>query len=174
MNVNKVFIAGRLTRDPALKYMANQTPVCEFGVCSNRRWKSAGGEEKEEATFVDVTVFGKTAEVVNQHFTKGKEIFIEGRLNYSSWEDKQGGGKRSKLTIIMDNFQFVGGRDSGGDSEREGVAGRIGGGQNQTQYPKNRSTVGQRPPAEDPFSSNQEFKEDEIPFAWSGRISQPI
>src|SRR5471032_2748528 len=111
---NKVMLMGNLTRDPQLKYLPSQTAVAEFGVACNRKFRTATGEDREEVTFVDISAFGKTGEVINQYFTKGKPIFIEGRLKYDQWEDKQGGGKRSKLHVIVDNFQFIGGRDGGG------------------------------------------------------------
>src|SRR5215213_2482647 len=121
---NKVLLMGNLTRDPALKYLpSSNTAVAEFGVACNRKFRTAQGEDREEVTFVDVTAFGKQAEVINQYMTKGKPIFIEGRLKFDSWEDKQGGGKRSKLTVVIENFQFVGGRDGGG-----GAGGGGGGG----------------------------------------------
>jgi single-strand DNA-binding protein len=105
---NKVLLMGNLTRDPQLKYLPSQSAVVEFGVACNRKFKTAGGDEREEVTFVDVTSFGKQAEVINQYFTKGKAIFIEGRLKYDQWDDKNGGGKRSKLSVVVDNFQFLG------------------------------------------------------------------
>src|SRR5688572_27140195 len=111
---NQVILIGNLTRDPQLKYLPNQTAVAEFGVACNRKFRTAQGEDREEVTFVDCTAFAKTGELINQYFTKGKPIFIEGRLKYDQWEDKQGGGKRSKLTVVVNNFQFVGGRDGGG------------------------------------------------------------
>src|SRR6188508_2173620 len=110
----KVILMGNLTRDPQLKYLPSQTAVTEFGLACNRKFKTQAGEDKEEVTFVDCTAFGRTGEVINQYFTKGKPIFIEGRLKYDQWEDKQGGGKRSRLTVVVENFQFVGGRDGGG------------------------------------------------------------
>ena len=113
-NFNKVFLMGNLTRDPQMKFLANQTPVTEFGIAVNRRFKSQSGEDREEVNFFDCTAWSKQAELINQYFTKGKPIFIEGRLKYDSWEDKQGGGKRSKVTIVVENFQFIGGRDGGG------------------------------------------------------------
>src|SRR5205085_9436265 len=111
---NKVLLMGNLTRDPQLKYLPSQTAVAEFGVACNRKFRTANGEDREEVTFVDCAAFGKQAEVLNQYMTKGKPIFIEGRLKYDSWEDKQGGGKRSKLSVVIENFQFIGGRDTGG------------------------------------------------------------
>jgi single-strand DNA-binding protein len=114
---NKVILMGNLTRDPQMKYLPSQTPVAEFGIATNRRFKSQSGEEKEEVTFVDCAAFGKQAEVINQWCRKGKQLFIEGRLKFDSWDDKNGGGKRSKLSVIVEQFQFVGGRDQDGGGE---------------------------------------------------------
>lgn len=115
---NKVILMGNLTRDPQMKYLPSQTPVAEFGLATNRRFKTHAGEEKEEVTFVECAAFGKQAEVINQWCRKGKQLFIEGRLKFDTWEDKNGGGKRSKLSVIVENFQFVGGREQndGGDA----------------------------------------------------------
>src|SRR5581483_10618758 len=96
-NLNKVFLMGNLTRDPQLKYLPSQMSVVEFGIACNRRFKTAAGEDREDTTFVEVSAFGKTGELINQYFQKGKPIFIEGRLKYDQWDDKNGGGKRSKL-----------------------------------------------------------------------------
>src|SRR4051794_22901183 len=123
---NKVILMGNLTRDPQMKYLPSQTAVVEFGLACNRKYKTQSGEQKEEVTFVDCTAFGRTGEVINQYFTKGKPIFIEGRLKYDQWEDKQGGGKRHKLTVVVDNFQFVGGRDGGGGGGRSEGGGDFG------------------------------------------------
>src|SRR4029450_5552765 len=128
---NKVLLMGNLTRDPQMKYLPSQTAVTEFGLACNRKFKTQAGEDKEEVTFVDCTAFGRTGEVINQYFTKGKPIFIEGRLKYDQWEDKQGGGKRSKITVVIENFQFVGGRDGGGGGgggAHDSDAGHDGGG----------------------------------------------
>src|SRR5215211_6910272 len=174
---NKVLLMGNLTRDPQLKYLPSQTAVVEFGVACNRRFKTANGEDKEEVTFVDCTSFGKQAEVINQYFTKGKPIFIEGRLKYDSWEDKQGGGKRSKITVVVENFQFVGGRDGGGGGP--GGGGGMGGHDDAQDYDQRpprqapargpaaapaRSAPRPAPAAEPPFSEEQQFKDDDIPF----------
>jgi single-strand DNA-binding protein len=190
-SLNKVLLMGNLTRDPQLKYLPSQTAVVEFGVACNRKFKTANGEDKEEVTFVDVTSFGKQAEVINQYFQKGKPIFIEGRLKFDSWEDKQGGGKRSKLTVVIENFQFVGGRDGGGEGggggggggggrggyDQGGGGGGGGGGYDEDAPPRrgpppqqrgpqqNRGPQQQRPPAQEPpFSEEQQFKDDDIPF----------
>lgn len=182
---NKVILMGNLTRDPQLKYLPSQMAVAEFGLAMNRKFRTQAGEDREEVTFVDCSAFGKTGELINQYFTKGKPIFIEGRIKYDSWEDKQGGGKRSKITVVVENFQFVGGRDGGGgggqpsydDADAGGQGGGGGGGGYPQRRPAPQQNRGpaapqqQRPPArppqqqpEPPFSENQEFKEDDIPF----------
>jgi single-strand DNA-binding protein len=180
---NKVLLMGNLTRDPQLKYLPSQTAVAEFGLACNRKFRTANGEDREEVTFVDITAFGKQAEVINQYMTKGKPIFIEGRLKYDQWEDKNGGGKRSKLTVVVDNFQFVGGRDGGGGGGGGGGGdyqqdhGDGGGGGNRGGYqqrgaggnrgPQQRQPQGagsSRPAPEQPFGDEQQFKDDDIPF----------
>jgi single-strand DNA-binding protein len=118
-NFNKVILAGNLTRDPELRYTPKGTAVAKIGLAINRKWRSETGEMKEETTFVDVDCFGKTAETVSQYLKKGRPILIEGRLRYETWEDKQSGQKRSKLGVVLENFQFLdsgGGRAEGGGS----------------------------------------------------------
>ncbi len=117
-SANMVIIVGNVTRDPQLKYLSNQTAVCEFGLAMNRKFKGANGEEREEVTFVDCVVFGKAAETLNKYVTKGKPLYVQGRLKYDSWESKDGSGKRSKLSVVVDNFQFLGQRD-GSDEKPE-------------------------------------------------------
>ena len=113
---NKVFLMGNLTRDPQVKHLPSQMVVAEFGLAVNRRYKTATGEDKEEVAFVDCTAFGRQAETISQYCTKGKPIFIEGRLKFDTWDDKQGGGKRSKLTVVVENFQFLGRAGEGSTS----------------------------------------------------------
>ena len=164
---NKVILMGNLTRDPQLKYLPTQTAVAEFGIAMNRKFKTASGEDREEVTFVDCAAFGRTGEVINQYFQKGKPIFIEGRIKYDSWEDKQGGGKRSKISVVVENFQFVGDKGGGG-----GGGGAGGGGDEPPSRPPARPQQGrpqqnapsQSPPAEAPFGEEQHYKEDDIPF----------
>ena len=156
---NKVMLMGNLTRDPQLKYLPSQMAVAEFGLACNRKFRTANGEDREEVTFVDITAFGKQAEVINQYCQKGKSIFIEGRLKFDSWEDKNGGGKRSKITVVVENFQFVGGRDGGGGPGGGGGgggggsggggydAGGGGGGEEYAQPPARQQPSYGRPPA---------------------------
>jgi len=114
---NKVILAGNLTRDPELRYTPKGTAVARIGVACNRKWKSETGELKEEVTFVDVDAFGKQAETIGQYLKKGRPILIEGRLKYDSWEDKQTKQKKSKLGVVLENFQFL---DSGGGRGESG------------------------------------------------------
>jgi single-strand DNA-binding protein len=114
-NLNKVFLIGRLTRDPELRYTQSGTAVAEFGLAMNRNYTTSSGEKREETTFVDVIVWQRKAEVICEYMSKGRPIFVEGRLELDRWET-QDGQKRSKLRVVADNFQFLGGgpRASGG------------------------------------------------------------
>lgn len=119
-NYNKVILAGNLTRDPELKYTSTGMAICKFGLAINRKWKSETGEMREEATFIDVDAFGKPAETVAQYMKKGGSILVEGRLRLDQWDDKQTGQKRSRLGVVLESFQFLGGgtgRMEGGSSE---------------------------------------------------------
>lgn len=114
MNFNRVILGGNLTRDPQTQVLPSNTPICEFGLAINRKWTSQGGDKKEEVCFVDCKAFGKTAELIGQHMAKGSPILVEGRLNYESWEGKDG-KKKSRLTVVVDSFQFVGSKGGGQD-----------------------------------------------------------
>lgn len=107
MNLNKLMLAGNLTRDPELKYTAKGSAICAFGIAVNREWKTETGDKKEEVTFVDVTAFGKQAELIAQYLKKGNPLFLEGRLKLDQWDDKQTGQKRSKLGVVLESFQFL-------------------------------------------------------------------
>lgn len=120
-NLNKVLLMGNLTRDPEMKYLPSGTPVCELGLAVNRRWNDqATGEKKEQTCFVDLTAFGRQAETLNQYMKKGRPIFIEGRLDYSQWETPEG-QKRSKLRVVVESFQFIGGREDGAPAASGGA-----------------------------------------------------
>ena len=110
---NKVLLMGNLTRDPQLSYTPSQTPVVDFGLATNRRWKGQDGSQREETCFVDCRAFGRTAENINKFFSKGRPIFLEGRLTYDSWT-AQDGTKKSRLRVTVDNFQFLPGTGGGG------------------------------------------------------------
>ena len=147
---NKVILAGNLTRDPELRYTPKGTAVARLGIACNRKWKSETGEMKEEVTFVDVDAFGKTAETIGQYLKKGRPILIEGRLRYDTWEDKQSGQKKSKLGVVLENFQFL---DSGG-GRGEGAA----------EAPRSRPASGSTPPASEPVEGDVPPASDDVPF----------
>jgi len=110
---NKVILVGNLTRDPELRYTPKGTAVTKIGLAVNRVWTSETGEKKEEVTFVDVDMFGRTAENVAQYMRKGSPLLVEGRLRLDQWDDKQTGQKRSKLCVVAETVQFLGSPRSG-------------------------------------------------------------
>ena len=111
-NFNKVLLIGNLTRDPQLSYLPSQTAVVEFGLAVNRTWNSKDGQKKEDTCFVDCRSFGKQAEVINKYLSKGRPVFVEGRLDFDSWT-AQDGSRRSKHRVTVENFQFLGSGGSG-------------------------------------------------------------
>ncbi|HEU4419159.1 MAG TPA: single-stranded DNA-binding protein [Planctomycetota bacterium] len=127
-NFNKVILMGNLTRDVELRQTQSGMALAKFGMATNRKW-SQNGEQKESTCFVDLTAWGRQAEVLAQYVKKGSQLFIEGRLEYSTWEAKDGGGKRSKLEVVVENFQFIGaprGAATGGGGGEEGGERRSG------------------------------------------------
>lgn len=119
---NKVLLLGRLTRDPELRVTPNGINICKFAIALSRKFKATDGSLKEETTFVDIDAFGKLAEVIAKCFSKGKPIFIEGRLKLDQW-DSPTGEKRSKLAVVLENFQFIGAKeDSSEFSDYESVS----------------------------------------------------
>src|SRR5437867_10444218 len=113
---NKVILLGNLTREPEVRYTPKGSAVCDLGVAVNRVYTTDSGEKREETTFVDVTLWGRTAEVAGEYLKKGRPVFIEGRLQLDSWEDKQSGQKRSKLRVVAEGMQLIGSRGGGGGS----------------------------------------------------------
>jgi single-strand DNA-binding protein len=112
---NKVILVGNLTRDPELRYTPKGMAIAKIGMAVNRTWKNEAGESKEEVTFVDVDAFGRQAETLAQYMKKGSPLLVEGRLKLDQWDDKQTGQKRSKLGVIVEGFQFLGGGNRGGE-----------------------------------------------------------
>lgn len=122
---NKTILMGNFTRDPELRVLPNNTPVCDFGLAVNDRFLNKNTNQWEDrANFVDCTAFGRTAENISKFFAKGRPIFLEGKLRFEQWEDRTSGQKRSKLKVVIDTWQFVdskggdgGGNSSGGGNE---------------------------------------------------------
>jgi single-strand DNA-binding protein len=151
---NKVILMGNLTRDPELRVTANGNSICKLGLAVNRVYNTKDGERREETTFVDIDAFGKQAEVISKYMRKGSPIFVEGRLKFDQWESD--GQKRSKLSVALDKFEFLGGRDDG-DSNRSG------GGYQQSSPPA-RTPKSDSAPAADNFSNDNDMLDEDVPF----------
>jgi len=119
-NLNKVMLIGNVTRDPEVKYTPKGTAVAEVGLAINRVYTPDGGEKREETTFVDITFWGRQAEIVGEYAKKGTPIYVEGRLQLDTWDDKQSGQKRSKLRVVGEQLQLLGGRQGGGQQRGGG------------------------------------------------------
>jgi len=147
-NLNKVFLMGNLTRDPELRYTPSGTPVCEFGLAVNRNYQTRDGQRRDETCFVDVTMWGRRGVVISEYFSKGNQIFIEGRLQYDSWETPE--GRRSRLRVVAENFEFLGPPQRGPGEDKSAPP----------------PSAGRRPPEPPPEPPPDEFDvaDDEIPF----------
>jgi single-strand DNA-binding protein len=150
---NKVILLGNLTRDPEVRYTPKGTAVTDLGLAVNRTYTADNGEKREEVTFVDVTFWGRTAEVAGEYLKKGRPVFVEGRLQLDSWDDKTSGQKRTKLKVIGENMQMLG-------SPRGGGAGG-GGGDEEGSSNAPRSSSRPAPP---PKAAPSAPDDDEIPF----------
>ena len=161
-NLNKVMLMGNLTRDPEVRYTPKGTAVAELGLAINRVFSAENGEKREETTFVDVTLWGRTAEIAGEYLKKGRPVFIEGRLQLDTWDDKQTGQKRSKLKVVGEGMQLIGSRGEGG-----GGGGGGGGGPREeySQAPqKGPAAGGGAPKPKPPADPDLEPEEDDIPF----------
>ncbi len=112
---NKVFLMGNLTRDPELRVTPSGLSICKFSIAINRSYQ-VEGDRKEEVTYVDLDAFGKTAETISKYMSKGRPIFVEGRLKLDQWDDKTTGEKRSRLGVVVENFQFLGSREGAAEA----------------------------------------------------------
>lgn len=120
MDLNKVLLIGNLTRDPELRYLSSGSPVCEFGMAINRKFRRNDGEQGEDTCFVEIVVWARQAETCNQYLKKGSGVFVEGRLQFEQWETQEG-QKRNKLKVVGERVQFMprsaGRGDGGGGGE---------------------------------------------------------
>ena len=149
---NKVILMGNLTRDPELRYTPKGTAIAKIGLAINRFWTSESGEKKEEVTFVDVDIFGRTAENVAQYMKKGRPLLVEGRLRLDQWDDKQTGQKRSRLGVVAESVQFLGSPTGGGNASGE------------TSAPTARPAPGAAPAASEPAEGDAPPEGDDVPF----------
>ena len=150
---NKVILMGNLTRDPELRYTPKGTAIAKIGLAVNRVWTNEAGEKKEEVTFVDVDVFGRTAENVGQYMRKGRPIMIEGRLKLDQWDDKTTGAKRSKLGVVAETVQFLG-----------APAGSEGGAPSAPAAPRVARPAAPAAPAAEPVEGDGPPESDDVPF----------
>jgi single-strand DNA-binding protein len=148
---NKVILLGNLTRDPEVRYTPKGTAVTELGMAVNRVYTAENGEKREETTFVDITLWGRTAEIAGEYLKKGRPVFIEGRLQLDTWDDKQSGQKRSKLKVVGEGLQLIGSRPGGGAA---------GGGGDEEGSGAPRASKSAPPPKAAPAAPD----DDEIPF----------
>ena len=148
---NKVILLGNLTRDPEVRYTPKGSAVCDLGIAVNRVYTTDSGEKREEVTYVDVVLWARLAEIAGEYLKKGRPVFIEGRLQMDSWDDKQTGQKRSKLKVVCEHLQLLGG---GRGAENGGA--EAGGKQQRRSAPAARPT-----PQRDP---DLDAEPDDVPF----------
>ena len=151
---NKVILMGNLTRDPELRYTPKGTAIAKVGLAVNRVWTNEAGEKKEDVTFVDVDVFGRTAENVGQYMRKGRPILIEGRLKLDQWDDKQTGQKKSKLGVVAETVQFLGSPGEGGGGGASAPAAR----------PARPAQAAPSAPPSEPMEGDGPPESDDVPF----------
>ena len=168
---NKVILVGNLTRDPQVKYTTGGTAVTEIGLAVNRRWMDKQSNQwKDETTFVDVTLWGRTAEIAGEYLAKGRPVLIEGRLQLDTWDDRESGQKRSKLRVVGENMTMLGGK---GDNPGGGGSGGGGAGRSQgTSQARSAAPEPDHEPSESGGNYSSNFddqpssgsQDDEIPF----------
>jgi single-strand DNA-binding protein len=146
---NKVILLGNLTRDPETRVTANGNTICKLGLATSRVYSTRDGERKEETTFVDIDAFGKQAEVITKYMRKGRPLMVEGRLKLDQWETNDG-QKRSKLGVVLENFQFIGGRDDNGGGGGSGG------------YESSSPPANSKPSAQS--SDNDDTLDEDVPF----------
>lgn len=153
---NKVILMGNLTRDPELRYTPKGTAIAKVGLAVNRTWTNEAGEKKEEVTFVDVDIFGRTAENVGQYMRKGRPMLVEGRLRLDTWDDKQTGQKRSRLGVVAETVQFLGSAPGAGGGE--------GGAAAAAPRPARPAPAAAAAPAAEPVEGDGPPESDDVPF----------
>jgi single-strand DNA-binding protein len=159
---NKVLLMGNLTRDPEVKYTPKGTALANLGLAVNRVYTTESGEQKEEVTFIDIEVWGRQAETAGQYLSKGRPVFVEGRLKLDSWEDKESGQKRNKLKVVAERVQFLGAPRGGAEFKDEPPASAGAA----PSRPASRSPRPAAPPARDAAESDATppSEDDNIPF----------
>lgn len=161
---NRVILVGNLTRDPQVRYTPSQTAVAEIGLAVNRYWfDKQTNSRREETTFIDVTLWGREAEVAGEYLAKGRPVLIEGRLHLDTWDDKQTGQKRSKLKVVCERMQLLGSRGEGGGGGG-GAGGRGAPRENYGGSGGEPSDYTPEPPGGDFGGGPPDMPNDEVPF----------
>ncbi len=150
---NKVVLMGNLTRDPELRSTPSGQSVASFSLAVNRSWKNASGETQEAVDYIDCNAWGKAGEIISQYMQKGRAILVSGRLQQRSWE--QDGQKRSKVEVVVEDFNFVGGGDGGGNYSNDN---------SDTQAPSKSSSSNKKEKSEVEDIDNEPINLDDIPF----------
>lgn len=155
---NKVILMGNLTRDPETRVTPSGLTICKMGLAVSRRYSTKDGDSREETTFVDVDAFGRQAEVITKYLRKGSPIFMEGRLRFDQWETSDG-QKRTKLGVVLENFQFVGGNRD----ESSGASGSSGAYESSSPPVRSANSGGTAPAGEN-FASTDDTLDEDVPF----------
>ena len=158
-SLNKVLLMGNLTRDPELRVTPKGTPICQFGLAINRQFKMESGESREEVIFVDIEAWGKQGETIAKYCTKGRPLYVEGRLRLDQWEDKNTKEKRSRMKVVLEQFQFLGDSRGGGGGGASAPAGEFD--QSGGATPERHSPP---PRASSPKPASQENLDEDVPF----------
>jgi len=158
-SLNKVFLMGNLTRDPKLRVTPKGTPICQFSLAINRKFKMESGESREEVIFVDIEAWGRQGETIAKFVTKGRPLFVEGRLKLDQWEDKNTKEKRSRMRVVLEQFEFLGdGRGgAGGGASPSGEYDPSGGGSSPERHAPPPRGGGGKP-------ASQENLDEDVPF----------
>jgi single-strand DNA-binding protein len=158
-SLNKVMLMGNLTRDPELRVTPKGTPICQFSLAINRQFKMESGESREEVIYVDIEAWGKQGETIAKYCTKGRPLYVEGRLRLDQWEDKNTKEKRSRMKVVLEQFQFLG--DSRGGGGQGGGAGSAEPGIDQTASPEKYSPPPRSAAAKPAAAENLD---EDVPF----------
>ena len=163
--LNKVLLIGNLTRDPELRVTPKGTAICQFGLAVNRQYKDESGATRDETAFIDIEAWGKQGELVSKYLQKGSPAFIEGRLRFDSWEDKQSGQKRNKLKVVLENVQFLsrGGGGGGGGAAASAGSGEAPAAAGADEPPAEPVSPPARAVSRPPDAGPQKV-EDDVPF----------
>lgn len=164
-NLNKVMVIGNLTRDPEIKYTPKGSAIADIALAINRNYTTDSGEKREETTYVDIVLYGRLAEIAGEYLKKGRPVYIEGRLKLDTWDDKQTGQKRSKMRVVGEALQLLGGRDGGREGGSNGGGGEYEEADRAVRRPPPRAEASARPSQNrPPVDPDLDVEHDDIPF----------